>query len=366
MNNLAIVPGMDIGKQTDNSEIIRFDRYLATNISSFSQFGNDGQLMLAIVIYIAYSYQEKDLFGFGGIDLTDFSKQFNYDKSNLFKKHQSPAYLMREPNGDKVFYTTIIGNALYRLWTEKLILSSPRKNVGGVEDFEDKAVNMLNGLTVSHGLTRTGKTSVIYEADKGFIASLNKAFTLIDVNLVPRLRKPNLDYVYFYLQQLKDVVFSQGEVVATPTFSKLCDLCRIAINKDDPKHAKKYLLAKLKKLSTESDLNFDVVFFNLTGRWDYGVSIIFNEIDLTRYKVIRNSMLKDSFDNYYIKQLAIVYAVHFKLKDAIDEIAFHKWCDNNKRDLDLKKKLFIASYKYIFGVNISVFDHIVKDKFKQL
>lgn len=363
MNDLTFVPGVENIKQVDNTEIIRFDRYLATNISSFSQFGNDGQLMLAIVIHIAYSYQDKDLFGFGGFDITDFSKRFNFDKSNLFKKHPSPAYLIREPNGDRVFYTTIIGNALYRLWTEKLILSSPRKNIGSVEEFDDKAVNMLNGLKVSHGLTRTGKTSVIYEADKGFIASLNKAFTLVDLNLVPRLRKPNLDYIYIYLQQLKDVVFSQGEVVATPTFSKLCDLCRISINKDEPKHSKKYLLAKLKKLSKETDLNFEVVFFNLTGRWDYGVSIIFNEVDLKKYKVVRNAMLKDSFENYYTKQLAIIYGSHFKLVDEVDGIAFHKWCLNNKKDVELKKKVFIASYKYIFGVTISVFDHIVKDKF---
>lgn len=348
----------------NTTEVIRFDRYLATNISSFRQFGNDGQLMLAIVIYIAYTYQDKDLFGFGNLDLSDFAKRFNYDKSNLFKKHPSPAYLIREPNGDKVFYTTIVGNALYRLWSEKLILSSPRKNVGGVEDFEDKAVNMLNGLKVSHGLTRTGKTSIIYEADKGFIASLNKAFTLVDVNIVPKLRKPNLDYAYIYLQQLKDVVFSQGEVVATPTFAKLCDLCRISINKDEPKHAKKYLLSKLKKLNMDSDLNFDVSMYNLSGRWDYGVSIIFNEVDLTKYKTVRNKMLKVSFENYYLKQLAIIYGSHFNLKNELDGVAFYKWAENNKKDVELKKKVYVASYKYIFGVEISVFDHIVKDKFK--
>jgi len=346
---------------THVGEKIRFDRYLATNASNFKQFSGDGQLMLSIVIYIALTYQSKDLFGYGSLDVTDFAKKMNYDKANLFRKHPDPAFYKKPGMEFKKFYTTNIGNALYRLYTEKMVLSSKRKNVGNVEKFSDSSISMLTSLEVDYD-TKTNKTKIIYQGEEGFIASLNKAFTLININYLPKLRKPKLDSLYIYLCQLKDVLVFNKEVIATPSFDFLCSICDI--NSIEVTDAKKYLLRKLKRLSKDSDLDFDVATYKKSGKFEYGVQIIFTNLDFKTYQKEHNEALKDVLDNLYRRNLLIVYKKNINDEDDdIDQVKFYNWLENKRADKSLKKKIFISVYNSIFVNKITEYDAIVKNKF---
>ncbi len=338
---------------------IRFDRYLATNASNFKQFGNDGQLMLSIVIYIALTYQSKDLFGYGSFDVTDFAKKMNYDKANLFRKHPDPAFYKKEGMEFKKFYTTHIGNALYRLYTEKIILSSKRKNVGSLEKFSDSSISMLTALDVDYD-TKTNKTQLIYQGEEGFIASLNKAFTLININYLPKLRKPKLDSVYIYLCQLKDVLIFNKEVIATPNFDFLCGICDI--NSADVSDAKKYLIKKLKRLSRDSDLKFEVASYKKSGKYSFGIQIIFTDLDFKAYEKEHKEAMKDVLENLYSRNLLVFYKENVGSED-IDQVKFRRWMENNRMDKPIKKKIFIAVCNSIFPNKITEYDTIVKNKF---
>ncbi len=335
---------------------IRFDRYLATNINSFNQFGNDGQLMFSIVVYIAISYQDKDLFGYGSFDITDFGKKMNYDKGNLFRKHPNPSYLVKFPKGEKKFYTTYLGNAFYRLYTENLIFDSERKNIAGVEEFEDKTLRMLNLLKVNYDYKKREKAELIYSIDKNFEISLSKAFTLINKTVLPTLRKPNLDYLYVFLCQLKDVAVYKGSTTVTPSFEKLCGLC--SINSTEASQAKKYLKKKLERLNRESDLDFDVVFYKKNGRWEYGVQIIFGSIKVDTGA--RNEILKDAFRNVYERNLLTLWEDKY---ESVNKSRFENWLKNNKKDREVKVNVFVSSYNSIFKNKIDKFSSIVKDRF---
>lgn len=344
-------------------EKIRFDRYLATNASNFKQFGNDGQLMLSIVVYIALTYQSKDLFGYGSFDVTDFAKKMNYDKANLFRKHPDPIFYKKEGIEFKSFYTTYIGNALYRLYTEKIILSSKRKNVGSLEKFSDSSIGMLTSLEVDYD-TKTNKTKLIYQGEEGFIASLNKAFTLININYLPKLRKPKLDSLYIYLCQLKDVLVFNKEVIATPSFDFLCGICDI--NSTDVSDAKKYLIRKLNRLSKNSDLKFEVASYKKSGKYNFGIQIIFTDLDFKAYEKEHREAMKDVLENLYLRNLLVFYKDNLGTEvetEDIDQVKFYRWMNNNRMDKPIKKKIFIAVCNTIFTNKITEYDAIVKDKF---
>lgn len=346
---------------TNVGEKIRFDRYLATNASNFKQFGNDGQLMLSIVIYIALTYQSKDLFGYGSFDVTDFANKMNYDKGNLFRKHPDPAFFKKDGMEFKKFYTTNIGNAFFRLFTEKMVLSSKRKNVGNVESFTDSSISMLTSLDVSYESLKN-KTKVIYQGEEGFIASLNKAFTLININYLPNLRKPKLDALYIYLCQLKDVLVLNKEVVANPSFDFLCSICDI--NSKDVSQAKKYLTKKLKRLNDDSDLKFDVQFYQKAGRYNYGVRLIFQEMTFKNYETEHKEAVVDVLDNLYMRNLLLTYKSSIiSENEELDKVKFFDWAENKRANKDLKKKIYVSVYNSIFPTKISVYDVIVKNKF---
>lgn len=370
MENNALTPttndadtnfGVQFNVNTNVGEKIRFDRYLATNASNFKQFGNDGQLMLSIVIYIALTYQSKDLFGYGSFDITDFATKMNYLKNNLFKKHPDPAFYKKEGMEYKSFYTTYIGNALFRLYSEKMILSSKRKNVGGVESFNDSSISMLTSLDVSYE-ANTNKTKVIYQGEQGFIASLNKAFTLININYLPNLRKPKLDALYIYLCQLKDVLVLNKEVVAIPSFDFLCSICDI--NSTEAYDAKKYLTKKLKRLNDNSDLKFDVQYYKKSGRHNYGVRLVFQEMTFKNYETEHKEAVIDVLDKLYMRNLLLTYKNSIlQNNEELDKVKFFNWAENKRANKDLKKKIYVSVYNSIFPNRINIYDVIVKNKF---
>jgi hypothetical protein len=341
---------------------IRFDRFLASNITAFTQFGNDGHLMLLVTLYIAKTFQSTDLFGYGTFDVTDFSEQFAIDKGNLFREHPDPMYRRKEKRGNIKFYNTYIGNALYRLQTEALLLTKARKNIGNIENFETNAFQMLSYLKVYYDENKLNKTIINYKADGGFLVAINRAFTLTNYKIVSSLRKPALDYLYVWMCQLRDRIINQGQKSISVEFDELCKIAEIHVA--EIKDRKKKLRLKLNRLIKEADFNFTFNFIKVSGRYNYGVEITFID-DKEKQKESLKAYLQ-AFENHYKRMLLdwfVKNKINSESKISVSENDFFQWAKKNQYDTEIKVKLFIDSWNLYFDTKIDKFHHEVAKRF---
>ena len=77
-----------------NEDSFRIDKHFASGIGQLTRRldADDDTLIRNIIYHVAESY-EHSLFGYGTIDQTDFARRWNYQTSNLRKRHPST------PNG---------------------------------------------------------------------------------------------------------------------------------------------------------------------------------------------------------------------------------------------------------------------------
>ncbi|MFN4083989.1 MAG: hypothetical protein ACK4K9_10180 [Bacteroidia bacterium] len=347
---------------SQNSNKIRFDRFLASNITAFAQFGNDGHLMLLVSLYIAKTYQSTDLFGYGTFDVTEFSEQFGIEKNNLFREHPDPMYRRKEKKGKIKFYNTYIGNALYRLQTEALLLTKARKNIGNIENFETNSFQMLSYLKVYYDEDKRNKTIINYKADGGFLVAINRAFTLTNYKIVSSLRKPALDYLYVWMCQLRDRIINQGQNSITVEFDEMCKIAEIHI--EEIKDRKKKLKIKLDRLIKEADFNFSYKFIKVSGRYNYGIEL--NFIDNKEKQKESLKAYLQAFENHYKRMLMdwfVKNKINSESKISVSEQEFLQWAKKNQNDTEIKVKLFIDSWNLYFDTKIDKFHHEVSKRF---
>jgi len=355
-------------------EKVRFDNHIAASGADFVQYGREGHLMFNILVYIAYCYQKntssKDLFGWEIFDINDFCKQLGYkSKNNLFNYKKDNLYERLHPKGDKKFYTTVIGNALYRLAKENLELSRPRKNVGGAESresFHDTFVQLLQTIEYDYDGARN-KCNIRFKSDKVFIASLTQAFVLLNKDLIPQMRVPGLEYIYSYFVVLKSICQMEGHDGVNLTFRKLVKVLDIHIDVERlAKQAKQKVNKKLYQLmdivaeDPNCAFSWEPIKVTNKSRYKYGYTITWvYPNDYTREE--KNEVLKDAFTTLYKRNFLEFYIETYP---QISVEGWGEWIGNNNVDREKKIGLYVAAYNTIFKKTpIDKYNPVVKDRF---
>lgn len=354
---------------------IRFDNHIAASGADFVQYGREGHLMFNILVYIAYCYQQnqtsKDLFGWETFDINDFCQQMGYyrDKSNLFRYKKDNLYERLHPKGEKKFYKTVIGNALYRLAKENLELSRPRKNVGSAEStesFQDTFIQLLQTIEYDYD-GEHNKCNIRFKSDKVFIASLTQAFVLLNKELIPKMRVPGLEYIYSYFVVLKSICQKEGHDGVNLTFRKLVKVLDIHLDTERyAKQAKQKVNKKLYQLmeivAEDPNCTFSWEPMKATdnSRYKYGYAITWiYPTDYTREE--KKEVLKDAFTTLYKREFLEFYIENYP---HISMEGWEEWLSDNAIDREKKIDIYVAAYNKIFKKKpIDKSNSVVKDRF---
>jgi hypothetical protein len=327
----------------------------------FHQFGLDGKLMFEVMSYLIYKFQyDVNLFSNENVqtvegwslifDVTDFAKVYNYRKENLWRQHSDPAFNKYKSNvglSNNSFFTSIIGNAIYRLYREKLDI----RNHLGVSTM-NHSIELIKKIN-NPDETRGSKGQYIVEIllDTEFVNSINRRYVLIAKNMLIELNKNKknlaIPYTHFsfrsnYLANIKRSYWEYG-------FDEMCDILNIDIK--NPKDAKKKIKQKIEEINKLSELDLKLEFFksNETHNWEYDIRIHFlhNGIN-SKTEPFRNSALKDAVMLSFLMNLTPFYKANYSYQFH-NNTDFINWIGNNKQHYEQKTSVFVSTYKSIVG-----------------
>lgn len=275
-----------------NEDSFRIDKHFASGIGQLTRRldADDDTLIRNIIYHVAESY-EHSLFGYGTIDQTDFARRWNYQTSNLRKRHPSPMqlgdmtrddaerYLARcreNPSGrkgpDAWVWDTRFENALYILANKPMSFNNYRTYEA--EDGGEKMDRVVKENVTFTLFTRIqavarprGKVIYTYVLNPDFEQNLTSYYVRGCRLSLIGLRGKDLDQVYLYLTNLKANLAVKGRHETTPgelpTFDYLCDLARIpAATKDgvpyEQRRRKSRLAETLAEIADSTELKFSV------------------------------------------------------------------------------------------------------------
>lgn len=280
-----------------SEDSFRIDKYFASGIGQIARRldSEDYTLIRNIIYHVAESY-EHNLFGYGEIDQTDFAKRWNYQTSNLRKRHPSPfqlndmsdqeirLYLERCENNiaerkgaDAWVWDTRFENALY-------ILANKPMSFNSYNTYKNDETNAMMERVVKENVTFTlfthikavrlgrGKVRYQYNLNPDFEQNLTSYYVRGKRQSLIALRSKDLDQVYLYLNNLKANLVVGGKHETTPgempTFDHLCDLAQIPrLTKDgkpyEQRRRKERLVGVMEDIRNTTELSFSV-------RWQRG------------------------------------------------------------------------------------------------
>lgn len=196
-----------ISKEND-SALFRLDKNIAFNILEFNKIEDNytRSIVKSLVMYFSFQYQ-KDLFGYGTIDLNDFSEKMNLNRTNLSRKNPAPKCIA---DGYKEgTFNTYLENALYILTTTTIF--EEYKGSTNSHDFIGlKNYIIIKELSVYTEKTKAGGTPkkfYKYKLDETFERNLKKFFLI--TNLKTYLGTKTFNGEDFYLQ-LKNIYHSSN------------------------------------------------------------------------------------------------------------------------------------------------------------
>jgi hypothetical protein len=327
----------------------------------FHQFGSDGKLMFEVMSYLIYKYQyDVNLFSNESIntvdgwslifDVGDFAKVYQYRKENLWRQHNDPVYNKYKSNvglENASFFTSIIGNAIYRLYREKLDI----RNHLGVTTI-NHSIELIKKIN-NPDETRGSKGQYIIEVllDTEFVNNINRRYVLIAKNMLIELNKnkKNLAIPYTHFSFRSNYLANIKRAYWEYQFDEMCDILNIDIK--NPKDAKKKIKQKIEEINKLSELDLKLEFFksNSSHNWEYDVRVHFlhNGIN-SKTEPFRNSSLKDAVMLSFLMNLTPFYKATYSYQYH-NNTDFISWIGNNKKQHEQKLKVFISTYKSIVG-----------------
>lgn len=328
----------------------------------FHQFGTDGKLMFEVMSYLIYKFQyDINLFSNDNVktvdgwsfifDVSDFAKVYKYRKENLWRQHNDPVFYKYKTNvgleNNNSFFTSIIGNAIYRLYREKLDI----RNQMGVSTSNQsiELIKKINNPDETRGIK--GQYIVEILLDTEFVNNINKRYVLIAKNMLIELNKNKknlaIPYTHFsfrsnYLSNIKRSYWEYG-------FDEICDILNIDIK--NPKDAKKKIKQKIDDINKLSELELKLEFYksNSSHNWDYDIRIHFlhNGIN-SETEPFRNAALKDAVVLSFLMNLTSFYKINYAYQFH-NNTDFIQWVGNNRKQYEQKMKVFVTTYKNIVG-----------------
>lgn len=270
----------------------RIDKYFASGIGQLARRldDDDDTLIRNIIYHVAESY-EHSLFGYGVIDQTDFAKRWNYQTSNLRRRHPAPwqlndmsreevdLYMKRcrenpseRKGGDSWVWDTRFENALYILANKPMSFNSYRTyEADGTGEKIDRVMKENVTFTLFTRIQAVqrprGKVVYTYILNPDFEQNLTSYYVRGARQSLIGLRGKELDQVYLYLVNLRANLAVRGLHETTPgempTFEYLCDLARVPLlTKDgapyEQRRRKERLAAALDEIAATTEISFSV------------------------------------------------------------------------------------------------------------
>lgn len=256
---------------------LQIDKNLTSSIIKLKEYGGqDTSLIIALLAYFAYKYQQGAIFNIGTFDIDEFCELFKYKRTHLLAKHPNPrqvqklsrnivAYKERlaahEKNPydtDNYIFDSVIANALYVLMTEGIEFQKPTRyyeqDGNKMTVIGLKAINILTDVNVRfvNSRSRFKKVYFDYTLNSHFINNMSLFFCGVSFIPLATLRRANIDELYIFLRNLQH---SLNENNSAPVdFNSLCFVANVG--KREPRKAKNILIEKFKKLNSIADVPF--------------------------------------------------------------------------------------------------------------
>lgn len=366
----------------------RIDKYFATGIGHLTRRldGDDDTLIRNIIYYVAESY-EHSLFGYGVIDQTEFARRWNYQTSNLRRRHPSPRqlndmsqqdvelYLSRckdapseRKTPDAYVWDTRFENALYILANKPMSFSSYRTYEEGGDLRVSRVIKENVAFTLFTRIQAVqrprGKVVYTYVLNPDFEQNLTSYYVRGRRQSLIGLRSKDLDQVYLYLTNLKANLSMQGRHETSPgelpTFDYLCDLAQIPRQTKEgrtyeQRRRKERLCGVLDEVVSTTELSFTVRWEREEGcRYAYVPVIDFGKESLMAsgyaqhvqklenekiYRQIVGLQLRDMYSRLHSAGAYL----------PVDAEGFNDWVFDAERDRAEKETALRLAFIRIFG-----------------
>jgi hypothetical protein len=337
MNTTALAQSPNQVTSSGDVQIIRIDKNIAKQgIDFINTYGQEGQMIFDIVMYIANSFQN-NLFNYGVFDINDFAEQLGYTVSNLKRKHPKPFQnvKMRDLDNPEMNFESIIENALYKAAKINLEFSRNVKDYTNNEEIKEiEFYQLIKTLRKHRSMKRKDVFYYTFEVSDIFTFHLSKYFTLSDISSLKALRKKNGVFLYFYLKTIQEAqrINKEDKINATPAFDILCE--KAEINMSRPRDAKQKLIQKLDFIKEHTDLNFTYMFYNKNGKYKYGIKIAF--LDNAKFlhdpveRKIASETTKKAMEDMIMFNLIKIYRERYQNLGRLNQGKFSEWFMSDK------------------------------------
>lgn len=345
----------DILKEENyESDFFRLDKNVAFNVLQFNKI-EDAQtrnIVKSLVLYFSFQFQ-KDLFGYGVIDPTDFAEKMNFHRTYLSRKVPVP---QSKKDGNKSEFNTYLENALYILATTTIF----DEYKGSTDDYN--FVGIRNHIILKELELYTRKTSAggtpkkfyKYKLDENFERNLKKFFLI--TNLKTYLKAKSFNGEDFYLQ-LKNIYHSntlKGINIFKWDFQYI--IAYFEINDQEVK-MQKYRLKKILNKYEEilkheiKGINFYWEKANEKNKYAYSLCVKWDKVQMEVVKNINGNNQNQLFMDSLKRNLYDVFKTQTQLVDLENQEhlpeLFFQWLKNKEND-EIIKNSYLAIYVSIF------------------
>lgn len=318
--------------------MIRMDNNIVLNGLDFiNSFQDEGPLIFDIVIFSGFE-QQKNLFGLEEFNLHEFCNTMGYQHRNLTKEHPNPKWANTNKGVDMPF-TNIFENALWRMYTENLIFSKKVEDKSqGMTGVKLKSYKLIDELG-KYSYQKKNMYKYEYTLDPILKDHMNTFFSDIDIESIKKLRKPRAVFLYLTLLSLRDQFLDNVIDKVTPYFNFLVEQAQINASKDAKK--KYALTTKLEIIKERSSLKFDYEFYNLKGKYDYGVNIYFPKEENLKDK--QKKLINSAFNDALINNLIVLFREKYQQRGKLNQDRFNKWIVSPNYDKEEKINCYLAT-----------------------
>lgn len=331
--------------------LTRIDKNIAQfGVDFIDTYGKQGQLIFDIMLFIANSYQDqKNLFGYGELDVHKFAKTLDYTRQNLQRKETDLYDEKAQTDKDlQLCFTSVLENALYKSTVLNLSFSDK------VYDFSIReksktitAYQLLTSFTKHVSPVRKDAYYYTFNVSDVFTFHLSKYFLLGNLDYSKELRDKSCLFLYLWLIIIEDSLRCDSKTTGEANFDVTCKKAQIGYTRSAKK--KFALNEKLKFIKEHTNLNFSWRFFNKSGKYSYGLELIFPDNikfltpeEKTKHALVSKQALLDAVSQNVIKYYREIHQPLGRL----NQDNFKTWY-NNKANLEAKLNIYYKTYSSI-------------------
>lgn len=339
---------------TENYNIIRMERSVTYYDNLFKLHDVSGdQVAASLLVYICCTHQY-NIFGFGSIDLDEFSKTMNYNQSYLYQHPEKPYQneidhstqpknreLIRKRTIDTdqstIAYNSRFENAMYILANCTLEIKASTVYTDKYTERVIQPVKVFKWFALRQ-YKKNGRITYYYELDESFRNNLANYYLKMNLASFLKLRRANLAPLYFHILRTRDALFhknmTQTPMEEAPQFDYLCKLAGIKIGEN--KYKKKALNQAIKRINDNTEVKVHLEWKKKNSRYNYTPILMFfptkeEEFNMQNERLLSLSRKEERIDvavTEFLHQLV----KNCPLKNSIlreNETAFITWIKNN-------------------------------------